>query len=346
MKHLHLSLFLLCISALTASATQTDSVTTAPAIAKYLPTIHGVVRSRFEASTVEDSYRFQVRNARLSIKGSVGPVVSYLMQADFCDRGKIKMLDAWIGLDPVRGLNLRAGQFRVPFGVNAFRAPATYIFGNRSFLVKNGANYRAVGFRASYAIPATPITLEAGAFNPGTIDDHQPWRSSLTFASKASFARNGFSTSVSYLSHSPQCHRINYLDAALGWADSRWKVEGEYLYSHPVNMGSDGVSHAYLIQADYAMPLHTSFFNRLSFQSRLDGRTDAPVFSADPEDQQPVGEWAGRNRITLGSTISYIRTADMQLHLRVNYEKYFHHSGIHPTADDGDKALVELVLTF
>lgn len=349
MKHLHHLLAAITLSLIPiASQAQTDTVATAGQSQwkKYLPHVHGVIRARFEASTVEDACRFQVRNARLSLGGDVGSMVSYCMQADFCDRGKMKMLDAWVGITPLHNLNFRAGQFRVPFGVDAFLAPATYIFANRSYLVKYGANYRAVGLRASYLLPRVPVTLEAGAFNPGTIDDHQPWSSSLTFASKATIRSHGFTASVGYLSHRPQSRRINYFDAAIGWKNSHWTLNAEYLYSHPVNMGSRGVAHAYLVQSDYAMPLRTKFFNRLSFQGRFDGRTDAPVFSVDVSAPQPASIWSGRNRITLGSTISHIHTSDMQLHLRVNYEKMFHHSGIHPTADDGDKALVELVLSF
>lgn len=345
MKLLHLALLCASVAAPAASAETTDSI--APAsIKSYIPAIHGVVRGRFEASTVESVYRFQVRNARLNVGGAIGPMVDYFLQADFCDRGKIKMLDAWIGIKPATGLDLRVGQFRVPFGINTFRAPANYIFSDRSFLAKDCANYRAVGVRGAYTLPTIPLTLEAGAFNPGTIGDHQPWHSTLTFASKATLRKSGLTASVSYLSHKPLSQRSNYFDAALGWANDRWAADGEYTLEHPVGMGSEGVSHAYLVQGEYKMPLRTKFFNRLSVEARFDGRTRAPEFTADAQAAQPAEWWAPRQRITIGSTISHIRTANMQLHLRVDYEKYLYHSGFHPDADNGDKAVVELVVTF
>lgn len=345
MKLLHLALICASLATAGASAQTADSTSQSPK-SSYLPHIHGVVRGRFEASTVESAYRFQVRNARLNIGGAIGPVVDYFLQADFCDRGKIKMLDAWIGLKPAKGLNLRVGQFRVPFGVNTFRAPDNYLFSNRSFLGKDCANYRAVGARAAYTLPSIPLTLEAGAFNPGTIGDHQPWHSTLTFASKATLRTNGFTASVSYLSHKPQTRRINYLDAAFGWIGGRWRFEGEYTLEHPVGMGADGVAHDYLVQGEYAMPLRTKFFNQLSFEARFDGRTRAPEFSSDPQAPQPCGWWEPRRRITVGSTISHIRTAHLQMHLRLDYEKYLYHSHVRPDADTGDKAVVELVVTF
>ncbi|MDE6383288.1 MAG: OprO/OprP family phosphate-selective porin [Paramuribaculum sp.] len=345
MKLLHLALVCASLAATGASAQTADSTAQSSKVS-YLPHIHGVVRGRFEASTVESAYRFQVRNARLNVGGAIGPMVDYFLQADFCDRGKIKMLDAWIGLKPTKGLNLRVGQFRVPFGVNTFRAPNNYLFSNRSFLGKDCANYRAVGARVAYSLPTIPLTLEAGAFNPGTIGDHQPWHSTLTFASKATLSTHGFTASVSYLSHKPLTRRINYLDAALGWKGGRWRLDGEYTLEHPAGMGADGVSHAYLAQGEYAMPLRTKFFNQLSFEARFDGRTRAPEFSADPQSPQPCGWWEARRRITVGSTISHIRTANLQMHLRLDYEKYLYNSGVRPTAEAGDKAIVELVVTF
>ena len=151
---------------------------------------------------------------------------------------------------------------------------------------------------------------------------------------------------MSYLSHKPQSRRINYIDAALGWAGGRWTVESEYILEHPTGMGSDGVSHSYLAQGKYSMPLHTRFFNQLSFETRFDGRTRSPEFSTDPQSPQPSQWWEPRQRITVGSTISHIRTASLQMHLRLDYEKYFYHHGFHPDANMGDKAVVELIVTF
>jgi len=39
----------------------------------YRPNVHGTIRSRFEVATESGDYRFQVRNARVSIDGMVAP---------------------------------------------------------------------------------------------------------------------------------------------------------------------------------------------------------------------------------------------------------------------------------
>lgn len=53
-----------------------------------------------------------------------------------------------------------------------------------------------------------------------------------------------------------------------------------------------------------------------------------------------------RNRITVGATISYIKSKNLFLDIRANYEKYFYHHDVTTTPGTGDKALIELVLRF
>lgn len=336
---LHRLLLALALAAsLACAASQTDSIS-------YRPEIHGTLRGRFEASTEHSDYRFQVRNARLSVGGKIAPIADYFVQMDFCDRGKIKILDAWARLWATPGLGFQAGQFRMPFGVDPFRAPHTYIFANRSFIGKQMCNFRAVGAKAMWHPRAIPFTLEAGAFNPGTIDDHTPWHNTLTYAAKATYSISGLTFATGFQSIKPGPVRANLIDAALTWKHDRWLIEGEYMHKHYVN-DAHRAAHAYNLFADYRMPLRTSFFNRLSFQGRFDGLTAHSSATVTDEAGHIVTDHPARNRVTIGSTISYIRSASMYLDLRVNYEKYFYHSGVRPSAENGDKAVVELVLRF
>lgn len=336
---LHRLLLALALAAsLACAASQTDSIS-------YRPEIHGTLRGRFEASTEHGDYRFQVRNARLSVGGKIAPIADYFVQMDFCDRGKIKILDAWARLWATPGLGFQAGQFRMPFGVDPFRAPNTYIFANRSFIGKQMCNFRAVGAKAMWHPRAIPFTLEAGAFNPGTIDDHTPWHNTLTYAAKATYSISGLTFATGFQSIKPGPVRANLIDAALTWKHDRWLIEGEYMHKHYVN-DAHRAAHAYNLFADYRMPLRTSFFNRLSFQGRFDGLTAHSSATVTDEAGHIVTDHPARNRVTIGSTISYIRSASMYLDLRVNYEKYFYHSGVRPSAENGDKAVVELVLRF
>ena len=109
---------------------------------------------------------FQVRTARVSIEGKVAPVVAYKAEIDLSDEGKIKMLDAYTRLSPLKGFDFTIGQMRVPFTIDAHRSPHQQYFANRSFIAKQVGNVRDVGATLGYKIGGPlPLTLQAGMFN-------------------------------------------------------------------------------------------------------------------------------------------------------------------------------------
>jgi len=85
--------------------------------------IHGTVRGKYEYQTEENEGRFQVRTARVSVAGVLSEAVAYKAEIDLCDEGKIKMLDAYTRLTPLkdRKAALTIGQMRVPFTIDAHR---------------------------------------------------------------------------------------------------------------------------------------------------------------------------------------------------------------------------------
>lgn len=309
----------------------------------YRPNVHGTVRTRWEMETATGDNRFQVRNARLSVDGRIAPAIDYFLNTDLCDRGKMKILDAWARIGIADGLRFQAGQFRMPFGVDPFRGPHTYIFANRSFIGKQVCNVRAVGAKLSYTFPQIPLTVEAGAFNPTPIGDHSVWQRRLAYAGKAEYRWGNVKMSAGMQSLRPDGVRINLLDGAVTWTSGRWIVEGEYMNKHYTRRTHPSC-HAYNVFADYHMPLRAGVFNRLSFQGRFDGMTAHSSGTRD-DNGQLVTDDAARNRITLGSTISYNRKS-VYLDLRANYEKSFFHSGVDIPQGVGDRLVLELVLRF
>ena len=157
---------LLCLAAVTASAQQTATSEKNDADKTTPVNIHGTIRSKYEYQTSEGEGRFEVRNARISVDGSLSPIISYKAEIDLCDEGKIKMLDAYTRLKPVQGLQFTIGQMRVPFTIDAHRSPHQQYFANRSFIAKQVGNVRDVGAALGYSFNAGfPIILEAGLFN-------------------------------------------------------------------------------------------------------------------------------------------------------------------------------------
>lgn len=102
----------------------------------YMPEIHGTVRAKYEYQPQIEKGRFEVRNARLSVEGRVVPIVRYKAEIDLSDEGAIKMLDAYVRLQPDNRFKFTIGQMRVPFTIDAHRSPHLQYFANRSFIAK------------------------------------------------------------------------------------------------------------------------------------------------------------------------------------------------------------------
>lgn len=309
----------------------------------YIPKLSGVIRARWEGETRADYSRFAVRNARVALSGAISPTIDYMVQADFCDLGKIKMLDAWGRLKLYDGLAIRAGQFLMPVSVEALRAPADYIFANRSFMGKQLCNARGVGAELSYRLPLQPLVLKAAAFNITSVADHNTWNRTVAVSGSVAYTLGYVTLCSGFQSTKPQYVRINIWDGSATWSCGRWLVEGEYM-----NKSYNGVGYrscnAWSFFADYRIPIAAGMFNQLSFQGRFDGMTDHSSGSAGAAGTLVTDDPA-RNRVTVGSTISYIH-APLHADIRLNYEKYFYHHGVAVATGAGDKLVVEFVVKF
>lgn len=312
----------------------------------YTPLIHGVVRTRWEGEWEDDSefaQRFQVRNARISIEGKVLPQLDYYIRFDACDRGKMKILDAWARWKFAGHWRVQAGQFRVPYAVDCFRGPGTYVFANRSFMVKHMLNMREAGAKIGYYGTTLPLTVEAGVFNSEPMADHDVWQTNMNYAAKATWKAGNVEFSASFISSEPDSVRMNYVDGAITWSAGRWLVEGEYQhqhYTHKAHAATDGWN----IFASYAIPLRNSAFNSLSFQGRYDGMTAHSTGTRD-DDGKLITNNPARQRITVGSTVEVMKKP-LRAAIRLNYEKYFYKNGVTASKGENDKVVAELVVKF
>ena len=324
------------------AATVALTATAADAI-DYRPNIHGAMRARWEDDLDASRSRFQLRNARVSLDGRIATTIDYFLQADLCDCGTMKFLDGWARIKVADGLKFQAGQFRMPFGVDPFRAPANYVFSNRSFIGKQVCNVRAVGAKITYEFPSLPLTLEGGMFNPTGITDHTGWNSSYAYAGRAIYRIGNVKLDAGVQSLRPDGVRINLLDGCVNWTAGRWIVEAEYMNKHYTNNAHKAV-HAYNFWTDYHMPVKAGVFNRLSFQGRFDGMTAHSNGRRNDEGKLTTNDPA-RNRVTVGATISYVNKP-VWFDVRANYEKYFYHHGVEAALGQGDRLVMELVLRF
>lgn len=309
----------------------------------YIPEVHGTLRGKYEVEPDGWKSRFQVRNARVKINGMVAPIVDYVVQVDFCDRGKVKVLDAWGRVAIGNYFKVQVGQMRLPFSIDASRSPANYVFANRSFIAKQVGNVRNVGIKGVFKAPGMPLYVEAGVYNSASMSDHQVWEKGKSLAAKANYKIQNVTVEAGFESVKPDSVRMNLVDGSVHWESGRWMVEGEYIYKHYADHAYKGC-HAYNVMADYHIPLTKCFFNRLSFQGRWDGMTDHSDGTRNEDKALWTTEHA-RDRLTVGATLTYVYSK-VKATIKLNYENYFYRNGFHAPEGDRDKILAELTIQF
>lgn len=327
-----------------ADTADTDSLRVKQAgLSKYIPKVHGVMRGRFEQLTSgEKEGRFQVANARVNLSGDVTDFASYYFQVDFCDKGVIKILDAFATLKSPKGWKAMIGQMRVPFSVDATKAIEDYLFTNHSFVGTYLGSFRGVGVKGAWTAPFARWYVEGGVFNSASMGKHEVWQKDYVYAIKSRYSFGNCFIEGAFESRCPDGIRLNMVDAAFSWCMGRWYTEAEYGYKHYTNKAANAC-HAYNFMVDYRIPISTDWFNQLSIQGRFDGATDhcsGMVYDGALRVEEPA-----RNRLTGGVTISSLREK-MGLDLRLNYEQYFYPEEHLMATGDGNRVSVELIVWF
>lgn len=311
----------------------------------YLPQIHGTIRAKYEYEPQIDKGRFEIRNARLSIEGKIIPIVRYKAEVDLSDEGSIKILDAYVRLQPKGRLKFTFGQMRVPFSIDAHRSPHLQYFANRSFIAKQVGNVRDVGAAASWTFGSgVPVTLEGGIFNgSGLTNQKHFWTSNYNFSFKSQICLwRRFNIVLSCQKAGAADVNTYMYDGGVYWDNSRWHVEAEYLRKHYARNSFRPVN-ALDAFAAYRLPLKgrktaLSFLGRYDYMSdHSNGKKDESglLRTDDPE----------RHRLTGGLTLSLGKGA-LQADIRLNYEQYFYNKGVEPSISERNKIVLEFVAHF
>ncbi len=83
-------------------------------ILAHLPRISGYIQLRYLWDDADQS-SFTVRRARFDMKGDISKKIDYRMQVEFAS--KVHLLDAFVQYKPFRQLNVKVGQYKVPFSI-------------------------------------------------------------------------------------------------------------------------------------------------------------------------------------------------------------------------------------
>lgn len=175
----------------------------------YRPKVFGAVKAKFETSLYDGQHRFNVRHSRIGVKGFAAANVTYQIQIDFHNEGKISVLDAFVKFQKPT-FNITLGQQQIGFSTDLDRA-ANGIFSNRSFMNKFITTYygiegdatswtgttketvgsigaRDIGLRLRYNPLLLPISFSAGIFN-GTGINNPEWNNHVNFVGRIEYGR-------------------------------------------------------------------------------------------------------------------------------------------------------------
>lgn len=320
---------------------------------KYLPHIHGTIRSKYEYQTEEGEGRFEVRNARVSVDGNVSSHVSYKAEIDLSDEGSIKMLDAYTRLNWLSTGKFTIGQMRVPFTIDAHRSPHQQYFANRSFIAKQVGNVRDVGATVGYTFnPGFPITLEGGIFNgSGLTNQKNFWTKNINFSAKAQmFIPHGFNLTLSVQKIKPENVGVMMYDAGAYWQAHGWHIEAEYLFKHYDHNAFQNV-HAFNSFVSYDIPIRKGLLRCVTPLVRFDymgdhsdGKASETTDASGAKVSRLVINDYQRSRLTGGVTLSLNKPFISDI--RLNYEKYFYREGAVAKTSEKDKLVIEFMTRF
>ena len=335
--------FCLCVALSAIAETPADSAKNKKPLPEWLPKISGTLRAKGEYQTRDKEGRFEVRNARVAFDGNVTPIVIYRAEVDLSDEGRIRMLDAYAGVLPVKGLTLRIGQMRVPFSIDAHRSPHKQFFANRSFIAKQVGDVRDVGLCASYTLPKTPLTIEGGLFNgSGLTDQKDYWTKNLNFSAKVQWKPVKMLTlQGSVQKISPTGGTVMLYDGGASFNHAGVFLEAEYLRKHYKNNAYHAVN-ALNTMAAYTLPLRR-VFDHLRFLTRFDMMDDHSSGVLNDEGVLQTDD-AARKRLTAGITLGFAKRIAAEL--RLNYEKYFYDKGAAMKTSERDKVVMEMMIHF
>ncbi len=312
----------------------------------YVPEIHGTIRGKFEYNTTTNAYRFEVRNARISLTGNVLPSVAYKAEIDLSDEGSIKMLDAYARIFAAKGLTITVGQMRVPFTIDAHRSPHQQYFANRSFIAKQVGNTRDVGLTLGYQLPTDmTVKFEAGLYNGSGLTNQKEWHNEVSYSAKAEFFfTKGLNLTLSAQSIVPEAVRMQLYDIGAYYEFNRFHIEAEYLYKIYSNNAFDDVQSVNSF-VNYDLPLKRGPFQKMSFLVRYDmmsDQSDAETYD-DETGALSITDYE-RHRLTGGITFSLSKA--FRADLRLNYEKYFYPDHSIAKESEQDKLVLELMVRF
>ena len=285
----------------------------------YVPKITGLVKTKWEYSFEDNQNRFDLRNSRLGFIGKVNPYVSYKMQVEYSNHGKITLLDAFGTVDLSKSFSVSFGQVVIPFSEDYVISPSLNMFANRSFVAKFiNPNARDLGLSAEYRIPVkVPITVQAGVYN-GMGTNNPEWQDSPFFLGRLVYGTmDGFRASIKYYGGKDTTGlKTAQYGVDFRYATNRYKIEAEWIVKDSLDINDGRLSGAYL-QGAYNFPLKNG--KKIKYIE--------PQVRGDVMGYKVFKDGFDVSRLTIGLCFG-LDPKLMNAELRLNYEKLFLRGGL------------------
>lgn len=285
----------LMMSLISAKAQQVDTVldqriTKIENILSKFPKVSGLINVRYRLD--EDKSTFDIRRARLDVKGDIGKMFDYRVHVEFASSPKL--LDAQVRAKIKPYFNIQVGQFKMPFSLeNPYSPVSLECIDNALAITKLvgyedvcgiNANGRDVGLafyggvfkRENYYI----MNYSVGIFNGAGINTKDNNKSKDVIGRIDVNPIKPITLSVSgyvgnaYLNDSTRYATRNRLAFGIRYDDKKWLFRSEYLYGKTHETESTGA---------YAVLAYT-FFGKLQplirfdyFQENMDNVATAEI---------------------------------------------------------------------
>ncbi len=302
---------------------------------EYIPDLDVILKVKAEYDLDHSLMRFEVRNARFGLKGKINNYMSYKIELDLSDEGKMKMLDAYVKFTPLEILIFYLGQRKIPFSTDYMRNPAENIFANRSFLAKYiNDGLRDIGFYIDYKIETSvPVDILFGAVN-GTGNNNPQWIEKPNLVGRLSIGpETGFrATGNVYYGEADYRYHLAMLGGELRYTYGKIFIESEYIslnYTDTLDarIHNDGL----YIHSYYNFILEGKMIRMISPTARWDF-IGSSIFRNEID----------ANRLTFGVNMGFRTKRQFYSEIRLNYEKYLKSSlPIHT-----DKLTLEFIARF
>lgn len=237
-----------------------------------MPKLTGLVNIRYqmEQDKHEAVNSFDIRRARLGVKGDIGKGIDYRLQVELA--GTAKVLDAHVGYTFLKELKVQAGEFKIPFTLENAYGPASLETAENSLAVQRLCNYNDVcGIKANgrdigvmlhgSAIGKDGydmINYEAGVFNGRGINlkdenDDKDYAARLTVKPMKALSVSVSGYYGTYGEGSKESPKQRRYRAAAGakYDDGKWLARAEYIYGKTGGADSEG---AYAMAAYQILP--------------------------------------------------------------------------------------------